>query len=69
MSTISGDKETAGPYSVLDYLLLDDAYDYGELDDALLARLNVTVIKTPLITEKPHKYDEHLVARALLSFV
>jgi hypothetical protein len=50
-------------------LLLDDSYNYGELDNELLSGLNIVVIRTPLITEKQHKYDERLVAKALLSFV
>ncbi len=56
-------------YSALDYVLLDDRYDYGELDFDKLARLNVAVIKTTLITHKPEKYDERLVTKALLSLV
>ncbi|AEF56071.1 GAK system CofD-like protein [Marinomonas posidonica] len=56
-------------YSALDYILLDDRYNYGELDFDKLTRLNVAVIKTPLITHKPEKYDERLVAKALLSLV
>ncbi|WP_394181633.1 GAK system CofD-like protein [Marinomonas posidonica] len=56
-------------YSALDYVLLDDRYDYGELDFDKLDRLNVAVIKTPLITHKPEKYDERLVTKALLSLV
>ncbi|MGO2510851.1 GAK system CofD-like protein [Marinomonas polaris] len=69
VSTVMADTETTGLYSALDYLLLDDSYNYGELDSQLLNGLNVVVIRTPLITEKQHKYDERLVARALLSFV
>lgn len=69
VSTVMADTEVAGLYSALDYLLLDDSYNYGELDSQLLNGLNVVVIRTPLITEKQHKYDERLVARALLSFV
>lgn len=69
VSTVMADTEVTGLYSALDYLLLDDSYNYGELDSQLLNGLNVVVIRTPLITEKQHKYDEHLVARALLSFV
>tara|TARA_R110001606_G_C15398017_1_gene652467 strand:- start:2917 stop:4089 length:1173 start_codon:yes stop_codon:yes gene_type:complete len=69
VSTVMADTEVTGLYSALDYLLLDDSYNYGELDSQLLNGLNVVVIRTPLITEKQHKYDERLVARALLSFV
>ena len=69
ISTISADAGDVASYSSLDYLLLDDEYDYGEIDSVLLNDLKVTVIKTPLITDKQYKYDEHLVTRALLSFV
>ncbi|RBP81164.1 GAK system CofD-like protein [Marinomonas rhizomae] len=69
VSTVMADTEMEAPYSALDYLLLDDSYNYGELDSELLGGLNVVVIRTPLITEKKHKYDERLVAKALLSFV
>ncbi|SHF05457.1 CofD-related protein, GAK system [Marinomonas polaris DSM 16579] len=69
VSTVMADTGATGLYSALDYLLLDDSYNYGELDCQLLNGLNVVVIRTPLITEKQHKYDERLVARALLSFV
>ncbi|MGO2234991.1 GAK system CofD-like protein [Marinomonas sp. UCMA 3892] len=69
VSTVMADTEVSGSCSALDYLLLDDSYNYGELDSELLNDLNIVVIRTPLITEKQHKYDERLVARALLSFV
>jgi CofD-related protein of GAK system len=69
VSTVMADTKMAGPFSALDYLLLDDSYNYGELDNELLSGLNIVVIRTPLITEKQHKYDERLVAKALLSFV
>ena len=69
VSTVTADMETEGSFGALDYLLLDDAYNYGELDSELLQSLNVVVVRTPLITQKQHKYDERLVARALLSFV
>ncbi|MCB5161120.1 GAK system CofD-like protein [Marinomonas algarum] len=55
--------------SALDYVLLDDHYDYGDLDETQLDAMNITVIRTPLITDKPDKYDEKRVAQALLSFV
>lgn len=69
VSTVMADTNNNSPFSALDYLLLDDSYNYGELDSELLHGLNVVVVRTPLITEKQHKYDERLVARALLSFV
>lgn len=69
VSTVMADTEVSDSCSALDYLLLDDSYNYGELDSELLNDLNIVVIRTPLITEKQHKYDERLVARALLSFV
>ncbi|WP_421848415.1 GAK system CofD-like protein [Marinomonas sp.] len=69
VSTVIADTEVEGPFSALDYLLLDDSYNYGELDSELLHRLNVEVIRTPLISDKQYKYDERMVAKALLSFV
>ena len=69
IATVLKDVPDLASYSALDYLLLDDRYDYGELDFDKLARLNVAVIKTPLITHKPEKYDERLVTKALLSLV
>jgi len=69
VSKVMADTDGTEPFSALDYLLLDDSYNYGELDRELLGRLNVAVIRTPLMGDKPYKYDEHLVARALLSFV
>ena len=53
----------------LDYLLLDDGYDYGEIDENKLNSLGVSVIKTPLITQEEDKYDEQMVVKALLSLV
>lgn len=53
----------------LDYLLLDDEYDYGVIDEHKLFALGVEVIKTPLISQKAEKYDEHLIVKALLSMV
>ncbi|SBS32885.1 Gluconeogenesis factor [Marinomonas aquimarina] len=53
---------------VLNWVLLDQDYDYGELDMATLAKWGVSVVKTPLIKDKPERYDECLVAEALLSF-
>lgn len=69
--TVMADVNTAPMQgaSALDYVLLDEHYDYGEVDDVALAELNITVVKTPLITDKPHKYDEKRVVQALLSFV
>jgi CofD-related protein of GAK system len=68
INTVLADTKLSGCFSALDYLLLDDRYDYGYVDYVLLNELNVMVIKTPLITDKPHKYDERLVTKALLSF-
>ncbi|MEO9274356.1 GAK system CofD-like protein [Marinomonas sp. 5E14-1] len=56
-------------FSALDYLLLDDVYDYGFVDIEELDRFGITVIKTSLISTKPNKYDERLVSVALLSYV
>ncbi|MEL0614023.1 GAK system CofD-like protein [Marinomonas arenicola] len=53
----------------LDYLLLDDRHDYGEIDEKQLSSLGVSVIKTPLIAQKEHKYDEKMVVKALLSMM
>lgn len=53
----------------LDYLLLDESYDYGHLDEAWLSTLNVQLIKTPLIGNKASKYDEQLLVKALLSLM
>ncbi|RNF48837.1 GAK system CofD-like protein [Marinomonas hwangdonensis] len=62
------EKETdSAVLSALDYVLMDSDYDYGDLDEARLRSLNIQVIKTPLITRKVNKYDERLVAQALLS--
>ncbi|MCV2401762.1 GAK system CofD-like protein [Marinomonas sp. C2222] len=61
--------EPCGASSTLDYLLLDEGYDYGNIDMKVLSDLNVTLVKTPLIRSKKDKYDESLVANALLSFV
>jgi CofD-related protein of GAK system len=65
--TVLADVKAEASFSALDYLLLDDVYDYGVVDIAQLNDLNIMVIKTPLIAEKMDKYDERLVARALLS--
>lgn len=53
---------------VLNWVLLDQHYDYGECDVARLEQWGVAVVKTPLIKDKPERYDECLVAEALLSF-
>lgn len=62
------DKQGKEAFSALDYLLLDDHYDYGEVDVDQLKALSIEVIKTPLITTKLNKYDERLVTKVLLSF-
>lgn len=69
IETVCADDQSVEHFSALDYLLLDDKYDYGHIDISALTALKVSVIKTPLITDKQHKYDERLVAKALLSFV
>ncbi|MDB4837243.1 GAK system CofD-like protein [Marinomonas sp.] len=56
-------------YSALDYVLLDDSYDYGGIEMEELSQLNISLVKTTLITGRKDKYDEALVASALLSFV
>lgn len=66
--TVLADVKAEAHFSALDYLLLDDVYDYGAVDVKQLNDLNIMVIKTPLIAEKMDKYDERLVAKALLSF-
>lgn len=66
---ISINNEMREYFPALDYLLLDDSYDYGDVDIEALQALNVSLIKTPLIGNKPDKYDERLVTQALLSFV
>jgi CofD-related protein of GAK system len=66
--TVLADVKAEAHFSALDYLLLDDVYDYGVVDVNQLNDLNIMVIKTPLIAEKVDKYDERLVAKALLSF-
>ena len=53
----------------LDYLLLDDQYNYGVVDENTLSSLGVEIIKTPLITYKKDKYDEVLIVKALLSMM
>ncbi|MDE8601491.1 GAK system CofD-like protein [Marinomonas sp. RSW2] len=66
--TVLADVKAEAHFSALDYLLLDDVYDYGAVDVKQLNDLNIMVIKTPLIADKMDKYDERLVAKALLSF-
>jgi hypothetical protein len=66
--TVLADVKAEAHFSALDYLLLDDVYDYGVVDVKQLNDLNIMVIKTPLIAQKVDKYDERLVAKALLSF-
>ncbi|TDO95521.1 GAK system CofD-like protein [Marinomonas balearica] len=51
----------------LDILLMDEHYDYGNLDVKELNELGVSVVKTPLISTNQNKYDEVLVNEALLS--
>lgn len=60
-------QSVSNTFSALDYLLLDDSYDYGVLDIEELSRLGVQVIKTPLIRHKVDRYDEALIVKALLS--
>ncbi|MGR0279289.1 GAK system CofD-like protein [Marinomonas dokdonensis] len=54
-------------FGALDYLLIDDRYDYGYIDQTYLSELGVQVIKTPLIKDQPEEYDETLLVEALLS--
>ncbi|RDL43268.1 GAK system CofD-like protein [Marinomonas piezotolerans] len=54
---------------VLNWLLLDDAYDYGFLDEEKLKEWGVSVVRTRLITTRIERYDEQRVSEALLSFV
>ncbi len=54
-------------FGALDYLLIDDRYDYGLIDQAYLSELGVQIIKTPLIKDRPEEYDETLLVEALLS--
>lgn len=68
MTTVLEDVSGAPAFSPLDYLLLDDEYNYGAVDGQQLHDLNITVIRTPLMAGKIDKYDERLVAKALLSF-
>jgi len=67
IAAVEIDKKGDESYSALDYLLLDDRYDYGEINFEQLKKLGIEVIKTPLITLKFNKYDERLVTKALLS--
>ncbi len=70
ISMLLGDEPESNAQSrVLDWLLLDDTYNYGDLDEGLLESWGVQVVKTPLVTSKPDRYDEQLVVHALLSFV
>jgi CofD-related protein of GAK system len=69
IDTVLADTGSDIYFSALDYLLLDDNYDYGVVDIEELESLNINVVKTPLIGSKPNKYDEKLVSIALLSFV
>ncbi|TYL48919.1 GAK system CofD-like protein [Marinomonas sp. IMCC 4694] len=66
---VTADAKGKGRYTALNYVLLDDEYDYGEIDSELLLYLRVEIIKTPLIGEKKDRYDEERVTQALLSFV
>lgn len=59
------DQDQAG--EALDYLLLDDRYDYGDVEVEALSLLGVEVIRTPLIRDKANRYDEQLIVTALLS--
>ncbi|MEO9653954.1 GAK system CofD-like protein [Marinomonas sp.] len=54
-------------FGALDYLLIDDRYDYGYIDQAYLSESGVKIIKTPLIKDQPEEYDETLLVEALLS--
>ena len=66
--TVLQDNEASGPaFGALDYLLLDDSYNYGNLDLEYLNALGVQIIKTPLINKHPEQYDEKLLVEALLS--
>ena len=53
---------------VLNWVLLDLDYDYGAIDPVRLAKWGISVVRTPLIKDKPERYDERLVVEALLSF-
>ncbi|SBT16960.1 Gluconeogenesis factor [Marinomonas gallaica] len=53
---------------VLNWILLDSNYDYGEVDELQLQLWGVTVVKADLIRNKPDRYDEQQVVEALLSF-
>ncbi|MBM6552014.1 GAK system CofD-like protein [Marinomonas ostreistagni] len=54
--------------AVLNWVLLDDGYDYGPVDEAQLQQWGVQVVRAPLREEKPDRYDEQRVTEALLSF-
>lgn len=66
---LEGEPKLNNHRNVLNWLLLDDRYDYGEVDERVLQEWGVQLVKTPLITTKPDRYDEQLVSHALLSFV
>ncbi|MBJ7537949.1 GAK system CofD-like protein [Marinomonas transparens] len=69
ISTVLADaKVDENSFTALDYLLLDETYDYGVIDLDRLREMKIEVIKTPLMISKVDRYDEGLVARALLSF-
>lgn len=68
LTLLSGRPEANLMEPVLNWLLLDDHYDYGVVDEAVLAAWGVQVIRTPLIGQKTERYEETLVVEALLSF-
>ncbi|MBJ7550414.1 GAK system CofD-like protein [Marinomonas ostreistagni] len=68
LTLLLGDAEKNNETPVLNWLLIDEAYDYGEIDYRRLQGWGVNVVKTPLITNEPDMYSEHLVVEALLSF-
>ena len=68
LTLLLGDAERNATEPVLNWLLIDEHYDYGEIDLERLTKWGVGVVKTPLIGIKPHQYSEHLVVQALLSF-
>lgn len=60
------ERNLAGP--VLNWVLLDDTYDYGAIEEAQLAEWGVKVVRAPLCGGKADRYDEQRVTEALLSF-
>lgn len=68
LTLLLGDPAQNTVTSVLDWVLLDTAYDYGEVDEWQLQQWGVQVVRAPLCETSSLQYDEKRVTEALLSF-